>query len=314
MNSIVACHETEHTKRKRRKDEMVELALCEAKKAKMHTMQVDTGYFDCQICAEYLRNPVQCRNGHVVCGNCAKKMLEVKKSTCATCSVKMENPPIRCLHAEIRDDVVLPCKNAGCDFKGPWSEHEKHAQNCENLEVRCPMINKGSVCKFVGTSHEVMMHIYNHHVSFTKKEAEIEIQKRDSQFLSKSCRFKVRNYFKNADDTITPVQSACVIYKDGGIFILKYGLDFGTSYDSHHCTAKLSFEPRLFHPIKEKCGDRYKVVLFLIKDGVATEVFSHIGKITKVLNRATLKLEKDVVLTCDKDMIENEMLIKFIVF
>ena len=277
-------------------------------------MEVEAGYFDCQICAEYLKNPVQCRNGHIVCGNCAKKMLEGKRSTCATCSIKMDNPPIRCLHAEIRDDVLLPCKNGGCDFKGPWSEHGKHAENCKNLEFQCPMINKGKVCNFVGTSEEVMVHIYSHHLSLTKKEAEMELQKSDSQFLSKSCRFKVCNYFRNADDSISPVQSACVIYKDDCIFILKYGLDFDKSYDSRDGTAKLSFEPRLFHPVKQNCEKRCKVILFLIKDGVAKELFTHSGKITNVLNRPTLKLEKDVILKCDREMFENELLIKFVVF
>ena len=304
-DTLSECHEQQNAKRQKIDD-----TVNEAESKNLDFIKVEISHFDCQICMEYLEHPIQCHNGHVVCGKCVNLMFDKGNFNCATCAIKLQRPLIRCLHAEIPDNVVLPCKNKNCKFQRPWCELKNHFEECVHSTFVCPMLDKGDTCQYVGTSEEIMMHMYCYHTDFSKRDAFIELRKPPlGQFLSNSCKFRIKDFLDNNSELL-PLQSACAVYKDKHIFLLRYGLVF-----NHNKEVLLSYEARLVHPYKKSCTRQCTISVDIV-DSDESEKRLFCNNITniQILKRPKHDLDRDFIVKCTKEMIKSTLCIKFNVF
>lgn len=129
--------------------------------------------------------------------------------------------------------------------------------------------------------------------------------------FAQGCKFVINKFLDN-NSALLPMQSACAIYKDGNVFLMRYGLFVNANEKKD---VFLSYEARLVHPCKTSCTRQCTVSLFMVhSDESKTRLFcNNITKI-KVLNRFQCDLDRDFMITCSKEMIKSTLLFKFDVF
>ena len=100
---------------------------------------------------------IQCRSGHLVCGNCRPKL-----TSCPTCRGPLTS--IRNLAMEkLANSVRFPCKYAssGCEVTMPPTEKADHEEHCEFRPCRCPC--PGISCGWQGSMDAVVPHLMQHY-------------------------------------------------------------------------------------------------------------------------------------------------------
>jgi len=118
--------------------------------------------FECLVCMEYMLPPyLQCKSGHLLCGNCRPKC-----SFCPAC--RGETPNIRNLAMEkIAGTMLFPCKfnSSGCLEYFSHTTKVDHEEHCDFRPYSCPC--PGASCKWQGTLEDVMQHLIKQHKSIT---------------------------------------------------------------------------------------------------------------------------------------------------
>ena len=112
---------------------------------------------ECIICLDIPKtDPVfQCTNGHVLCGNCHRRVLD-----CPIC--KIELGTIRALAIEkVLAKYPRDCKNDhfGCNVKLLKEEMKAHESVCEYRTTGCPLL----MCKELIPQMKLLEHINNEH-------------------------------------------------------------------------------------------------------------------------------------------------------
>jgi hypothetical protein len=107
---------------------------------------VDTGEFECGICANILETPMSgCKNGHTFCKDCYEKWLAVN-STCPNCRTHVSTSTLH-LNLPLMNLIAkLPaqCNNhsSGCAWTGELKDLYLHMTVCAfQCSVSCPICN-----------------------------------------------------------------------------------------------------------------------------------------------------------------------------
>ncbi len=107
--------------------------------------------FKCSICLLVLRDPVQCKNGHMNCRTCIRRaMKRLLKCPVCRCDVN-EGLLSSCLviKEQIKELKVV-CSDRGCNWIGIQSQRRSHEANeCQMTRVICPYFQSaacGQMC------------------------------------------------------------------------------------------------------------------------------------------------------------------------
>ncbi|KAI6171447.1 E3 ubiquitin-protein ligase siah-1 [Aphelenchoides bicaudatus] len=123
--------------------------------------------FECPVCMEYMLPPyLQCKSGHLLCGNCRPKV-----NFCPAC--RGETPNIRNLAMEkIANTLLFPCKfnTSGCLEFFNHTTKVDHEEHCDFRPYSCPC--PGASCKWQGSLEDVMQHLMKNHKSITTLQGE----------------------------------------------------------------------------------------------------------------------------------------------
>ena len=121
----------------------------------------------CPICLE-LPKPwfiqyYQCKNGHLVCTLCYRNLYligEDDDSKCPICRVSMKDPHRNRIAENHVKNMIVCCKENGCNEKMKYSELSKHLANeCQHVLEKCHYCLLG--CKWEGPRGLQKDHIHN---------------------------------------------------------------------------------------------------------------------------------------------------------
>jgi len=103
---------------------------------------------NCPVCFELIIPPIigQCRNGHIFCTMCTKKI-----STCPTCRCTMTNTRALVLE-QLAEHVEVSCPNScdGCHERVRYCDIKKHLRECKFKKIAC--------CPFNNCQHSIQLH------------------------------------------------------------------------------------------------------------------------------------------------------------
>jgi len=123
----------------------------------------------CSLCCDIMYAPItnQCKNGHTICGSCAKQC-EMKCPSCRLAITHNRNLVLE----QIAGPLVVSCCNeeAGCKVKMPYCKINEHISKCEHQQFSCCPF-KGCIDKISLSSHEgIKNHFKNTHGIEVAKE------------------------------------------------------------------------------------------------------------------------------------------------
>ena len=104
-------------------------------------VSVDNNFL-CPICAEVLKDPVQCQNQHYFCKVCIKKHLETNAKSCPICVQDLDEKtlaePPRIL-TDYLNGLLICCDHSekGCTEVIPVSQLKAHVRECKYRPVVC---------------------------------------------------------------------------------------------------------------------------------------------------------------------------------
>ena len=104
-------------------------------------VSVDNNFL-CPICAEVLKDPVQCQNQHYFCKVCIKKHLETNAKSCPICVQDLDEKtlaePPRIL-TDYLNGLLISCDHSekGCTEVVPVSQLKAHVRECKYRPVVC---------------------------------------------------------------------------------------------------------------------------------------------------------------------------------
>ena len=119
------------------------MASCSRGYATDHFKVFVENNFLCSICAEVLKDPVQCQNQHHFCKVCIKKHLETNAKSCPICVQDLEEKtlaePPRIL-TDYLNGLLISCDHSerGCTEAVPVSQLKAHVRECKYRPVVCP--------------------------------------------------------------------------------------------------------------------------------------------------------------------------------
>ena len=124
-------------------------------------------HYECCICLNLLRNPVQCNEGHLFCFQCIKVSKQVKCPECRTqLTLPIENLSKNLFVKKQIMELPIKCSTllnnqikSECNWEnGTLSKLQHHLTNeCLYVTVKCPSSNKG--CSFVCQRKDMNQHI-----------------------------------------------------------------------------------------------------------------------------------------------------------
>jgi hypothetical protein len=126
--------------------------------------------FECPICLNIMKDPVQCPRGHTFCRHCISKHLEVQAKRCPTCREVMtkdrlvpsriiesliENSEVHCVTYQSTHEDAILVKHANqksrkpkmvitvnpnptCEWSGKLIDAVKHHKQCPFARIWCP--------------------------------------------------------------------------------------------------------------------------------------------------------------------------------
>ncbi|VVB02886.1 unnamed protein product [Arabis nemorensis] len=124
----------------------------ESPKSSQSVKLQSTEVLDCPTCCEPLTRPIyQCKNGHLACSSCCKKM----NKTCSFCRSHIGD--IRCRAMEkVIEASIVPCPNEkyGCKETTMYCNQSSHEKICIFVRCSCPVPN----CNYVGSYPDLKRH------------------------------------------------------------------------------------------------------------------------------------------------------------
>ena len=98
--------------------------------------------FLCPICADVLKDPVQCQNQHYFCKECIKKHLETNAKSCPICVQDLSEETLAEAPRILTDylnGLLISCDHSerGCTEEVPVSRLKSHVRECDFRPVVC---------------------------------------------------------------------------------------------------------------------------------------------------------------------------------
>ena len=98
--------------------------------------------FLCPICADVLKDPVQCQNQHYFCKECIKKHLETNAKSCPICAQDLSEETLAEAPRILTDylnGLIISCNHAdrGCTEEVPISRLKSHVRECDFRPIVC---------------------------------------------------------------------------------------------------------------------------------------------------------------------------------
>lgn len=119
--------------------------------------------FKCPTCMMVLREPVQCKNGHMFCTSCIAQSLALK-SECPACRCHLTKGHLSSSLAmkELISKLKVKCgTNPSCKWTGILSQRDGHkSKECEFETIACPFFSNG--CGTVCTGRVVRKDLPGH--------------------------------------------------------------------------------------------------------------------------------------------------------
>lgn len=89
---------------------------------------------------DIMKKPVTLGCGHSGCENCLSTLASIRAPNCPHCRVPYRSDQLSLNVA--MDNVIttleVRCTNQGCEWKGAYSEAERHYKECPKMEKKCP--------------------------------------------------------------------------------------------------------------------------------------------------------------------------------
>lgn len=118
-----------------------------------------SAFFECPVCFDTMRRPIaQCRNGHLLCFSCQRRVSE-----CPTCRGPLSD--VRALAMEhMAEKIPLRCKysSEGCTARPALSDKPLHEEGCEFRP--CPCIYPQTGCQWMGPINHIRAHVCVSHI------------------------------------------------------------------------------------------------------------------------------------------------------
>lgn len=106
----------------------------------------------CNCCHLVVKNPHQCKKGHLYCKNCISHHLNTEHQQCPVpdCGCPLTTETL--VFNDFADISIklMPCKciNDGCSWRGELGELQSHVnEKCEETPIPCPIVDCGSLIK-----------------------------------------------------------------------------------------------------------------------------------------------------------------------
>ena len=98
--------------------------------------------FLCPICADVLKDPVQCQNQHYFCKECIKKHLETNAKSCPICVQDLSEETLAEAPRILTDylnGLIISCDHMdrGCTEEVPISRLKSHVRECDFRPIVC---------------------------------------------------------------------------------------------------------------------------------------------------------------------------------
>ncbi len=129
--------------------------------------------FECPICIRVLRDPKQCKNGHVFCCRCIQQSL-LKNDKCPLCNCFMDSDnfiSVCVFMKDILEKKEMFCSVFSCKWKGPLHEFSQHFTLCYSSASCCSIRNCDWKClnnERFERNHEVHLYVI-HKLEHTHK-------------------------------------------------------------------------------------------------------------------------------------------------
>eukprot|EP00747_Dinoflagellata_sp_TGD_P182269 gnl/TRDRNA2_/TRDRNA2_36457_c0_seq1.p1 gnl/TRDRNA2_/TRDRNA2_36457_c0~~gnl/TRDRNA2_/TRDRNA2_36457_c0_seq1.p1 ORF type:complete len:284 (+),score=37.11 gnl/TRDRNA2_/TRDRNA2_36457_c0_seq1:95-946(+) len=138
---------------------------------------------ECPVCLEGPMLPplMQCKNGHVLCGNCRAKSA---CNVCPTCRVGAIDTRCLALEKLAQEKLKVCClyKESGCDQVVAYSKAAEHAKDCQFRPIDCPCVTPCAI-KVPFKKESILAHFREHHAQ-TKIHPNVSSQKSFSTKLT----------------------------------------------------------------------------------------------------------------------------------
>ena len=104
--------------------------------------------FLCPICADVLKDPVQCQNQHYFCKECIKKHLETNAKSCPICVQDLSEETLAEAPRILTDylnGLMISCDHSerGCTEEVPVSRLKSHVRECDFRPIVCTNVKCG---------------------------------------------------------------------------------------------------------------------------------------------------------------------------
>lgn len=195
--------------------------------------------FICPICAEVLKEPFECTNGHTSCECCMMKFVANQEYSCPKCvspipitqlkkntvlQSQIENLKTRCWknmpNYNKSKKPNSPCSNLVCAWQGKLCDLESHLRNeCMLSLACCPNLR----CEFKSVRHDLVTNhqssCENQIIKCTIKGCEESYPLRDGAKHLLICKYNVSacpnkcglNSFKTTDDVKNHTERECLL-------------------------------------------------------------------------------------------------------
>jgi hypothetical protein len=180
----------------------------------------------CGVCLEVLKNPHQCKNGHMACLSCITTALDSNQE-CPTCKTYLSIKKLSRSLAigQIIDDLEIKCSSDKCDWTGKLGEQSTHSESCEFQDVDCPLYEcnscsedcTGKIARGELKHHKKTRIANNHEDTVEKLLLKIKELKDDVKTFKDALPTAAFVEFKKGNQI--EVLVGAIKYTDGAVFI-----------------------------------------------------------------------------------------------